>query len=103
MPTTDLAVIGAGPAGLAAAITAARAGAQVTLIDEYPRPGGQYLKGATYPNGSPPVSATERQARALLPELAHLERQDPETELIQSLVVRGPSTLRLVPTRANAA
>jgi len=40
---------------------------------------------------------------ALVPELAHLERQDPETELIQSLVVRGPSTLRLVPTRANAA
>jgi cytochrome P450 len=40
---------------------------------------------------------------ALLPELAHLERQDAETQLIQSLVVRGPSTLRLVPTRANAA
>ncbi|MEJ2342993.1 MAG: cytochrome P450, partial [Gemmatimonadales bacterium] len=40
---------------------------------------------------------------ALVPELAHLERQDPETQLIQSLVVRGPSTLRLVPTRANAA
>jgi uncharacterized protein YceH (UPF0502 family) len=38
-----------------------------------------------------------------VPELARLERQDPETQLIQSLVVRGPSTLRLVPTRANAA
>jgi len=73
MPTTELAVIGAGPAGLAAAIAAARAGVQVTLIDEYPQPGGQYLKGVTQPNGSPPVSSTERQARALLPELAQLE------------------------------
>jgi NADPH-dependent 2,4-dienoyl-CoA reductase/sulfur reductase-like enzyme len=73
MPGTELAVIGAGPAGLAAAITAARAGVQVTLIDEYPQPGGQYLKGASYPNGSPPVSATERQGRTLLPELAQLE------------------------------
>jgi cytochrome P450 len=40
---------------------------------------------------------------ALVPELPHLERRDPETPLIQSLVVRGPSSLRLVPTRANAA
>jgi len=40
---------------------------------------------------------------ALVPELPHLERRDPETPLIQSLVVRGPSSLRLVPTRASAA
>ena len=40
---------------------------------------------------------------ALVPELPHLERHNPETQLIQSLVVRGPSTLRLVPTRASAA
>ena len=40
---------------------------------------------------------------ALVPELPHLERHNPETQLIQSLVVRGPSSLRLVPTRASAA
>ena len=40
---------------------------------------------------------------ALIPELSHLERQDPETRLVQSLVVRGPSTLPLVSTRASAA
>jgi NADPH-dependent 2,4-dienoyl-CoA reductase/sulfur reductase-like enzyme len=73
MPMTELVVVGAGPAGLVAATTAARAGAQVTLIDEYPRPGGQYLKGAAHANGAPPVSATERQARALLPDLAQFE------------------------------
>ena len=41
---TEVAVVGAGPAGLAAAIEAAKAGAQVTLIDENARPGGQLFK-----------------------------------------------------------
>lgn len=38
--TTDLAVIGAGPAGSALAILAARAGFSVTLVDARPAPGG---------------------------------------------------------------
>jgi NADPH-dependent 2,4-dienoyl-CoA reductase/sulfur reductase-like enzyme/bacterioferritin-associated ferredoxin len=37
-------VVGAGPAGLSAALAAARAGAQVTLIDNYRSPGGQYYR-----------------------------------------------------------
>ncbi|EFH10653.1 (2Fe-2S)-binding protein, partial [Teichococcus cervicalis] len=40
----DLLVVGAGPAGLSAAIEAARAGAQVLVLDERDAPGGQYLK-----------------------------------------------------------
>lgn len=44
MTKTELAIIGAGPAGLAAAVAAARAGVQVTLLDEYPAPGGQYRR-----------------------------------------------------------
>ena len=40
----ELAVVGAGPAGMAAAIAAAQAGVRVTLLDEYARPGGQYWK-----------------------------------------------------------
>jgi NADPH-dependent 2,4-dienoyl-CoA reductase/sulfur reductase-like enzyme len=39
-----LAIVGAGPAGLAAAIEAAELGLPATLIDVYPRPGGQYFK-----------------------------------------------------------
>ena len=42
--TTDIAVLGAGPAGLSAAIQAAKAGAKVTLIDENQLPGGQLFK-----------------------------------------------------------
>jgi thioredoxin reductase len=41
---TDIAVVGAGAAGLTAAIEAAQAGAKVTLIDENERPGGQLFK-----------------------------------------------------------
>ena len=40
----EVAVVGAGPAGLSAALAAARAGAQVMLIDSSGPPGGQYFK-----------------------------------------------------------
>ncbi|MFI5668561.1 NAD(P)/FAD-dependent oxidoreductase [Streptomyces sp. NPDC051704] len=40
----DLAIVGAGPAGLAAAVTAAGLGLRVTLLDAGERPGGQYYR-----------------------------------------------------------
>ncbi len=42
----DVLVVGAGPAGLAAAIAAAEAGAAVVLLDERSATGGQYTKPA---------------------------------------------------------
>ncbi len=42
--TCDVLVLGGGPAGLAAAIAAAEAGAAVVLLDERAAPGGQYAK-----------------------------------------------------------
>ena len=44
MVEIELAIVGAGPAGLSAAIEARRAGANVLLIDENARPGGQLFK-----------------------------------------------------------
>jgi thioredoxin reductase/bacterioferritin-associated ferredoxin len=41
---TDVLVIGGGPAGMAAAATAARHGADVTMIDEQTKPGGQVYR-----------------------------------------------------------
>ena len=40
----EIAVIGAGPAGLSAAVLAATAGADVVVLDERGEPGGQYFK-----------------------------------------------------------
>lgn len=40
----DIAIIGAGPAGMAAAITATEAGARVIVLDDKPRSGGQIYR-----------------------------------------------------------
>jgi methylglutamate dehydrogenase subunit C len=58
----DLLIVGAGPTGLAAALTAARAGAQVLVVDEGSEPGGALLSEiASIDN----VSADEALARML--------------------------------------
>ncbi|HZF15428.1 MAG TPA: glycine cleavage T C-terminal barrel domain-containing protein [Steroidobacteraceae bacterium] len=49
----DVAVVGAGPSGLAAALAAAEAGADVVLADEHPHLGGS----GTYALGSDPAAA----------------------------------------------
>lgn len=50
-PRCDLVIIGAGPAGLAAAIAASEHGLQVLILDENPEPGGQIYRGLV---SSPP-------------------------------------------------
>jgi sarcosine oxidase subunit alpha len=44
MREAQIAVVGGGPGGLTAALAAAKAGAQVTLIDGYATLGGQYYR-----------------------------------------------------------
>jgi NADPH-dependent 2,4-dienoyl-CoA reductase/sulfur reductase-like enzyme len=51
----DLAVVGGGPAGIAAAVTAAQAGRSVALLDDNPRPGGQIWRESA--NASRPQDA----------------------------------------------
>ncbi|MER6446100.1 NAD(P)/FAD-dependent oxidoreductase [Streptomyces venezuelae] len=74
MDPVDLAVVGAGPAGLAAAVTAAGLGLRVTLLDAGDRPGGQFYRhpapglGAARPealhHGWPQFAAREAALRA---------------------------------------
>lgn len=90
MKTTELAVIGAGPGGLSAAITAAQAGAQVTLLEEYHQPGGQFLRGAHREDVVPAKSKTEVLSRNLL---EHLSSQD--IEVRTGTLVWGIEGLRL--------
>jgi NADPH-dependent 2,4-dienoyl-CoA reductase/sulfur reductase-like enzyme len=49
----DVAVVGAGPAGIAAALTAAESGSKVVLIDDNARPGGQIWRGGATVEGQP--------------------------------------------------
>lgn len=57
---TDVLVVGGGPAGLRAALTAAEGGANVTLIDENPFLGGQLVKQTHKFFGSSEEEAGER-------------------------------------------
>lgn len=59
----DLIVIGAGPAGMAGAAEAARAGLSVVLLDEQPRPGGQIYRDVD--------RATQRRAGILGKDYLH--------------------------------
>lgn len=60
MKIYDLLIIGAGPAGLSAAITARAQGAEVLVADENIRPGGQLIKQTHKFFGSKEHSAGER-------------------------------------------
>lgn len=65
---TDLLIVGAGPAGMAAAVTARRHGLSVRVVDEQPAPGGQIWRGVET------VAATARARRLGESYLAGAER-----------------------------
>jgi NADPH-dependent 2,4-dienoyl-CoA reductase/sulfur reductase-like enzyme len=65
----DIAVLGAGPAGMAAATEAARRGARVVLLEESPQPGGQVYRAAP-PGFATPADPDKRAGDALRAALA---------------------------------
>ncbi|MEV6114637.1 sarcosine oxidase subunit alpha family protein [Streptomyces sp. NPDC052109] len=74
---TDVLVVGAGPAGLAAATSAAGSGARVILVDDQPEPGGSLLSGRTERVGSQAALEWVAEVRAALdaaPEVVVLHR-----------------------------
>src|SRR5271169_6920410 len=63
--TFDVAVVGAGPAGIAAALAAASSGKAIGLIDDNPAAGGQIWRGArNAPRHSAAFSWFERLSRS---------------------------------------
>lgn len=64
----DLLIIGAGPAGMAAALAAAPSGVSIAIIDDNPVPGGQIWRDG--PNAQVPVAA--RRMRAQLAACANV-------------------------------
>jgi D-hydroxyproline dehydrogenase subunit alpha len=53
----DILIVGAGPAGMAAAVRAAQGGAHVTVVDDNPFPGGQIWRHDENHPGTPEASA----------------------------------------------
>lgn len=62
----DVIVLGAGPAGMAAATEAARCGMAVALLDEQPTPGGQVYRAPPFPMPPSPDQARGDSLRAAL-------------------------------------
>lgn len=56
----DILIIGAGPAGMAAALAAAPSGASITLVDDNPQPGGQIWRDG--PQADVPAVAQQHRA-----------------------------------------
>ena len=72
----DVLVVGAGPAGLAAALTAARAGARVALVDEQSEAGGSLLSGTDRLDDAPALDWVAAAVAELAdyPDVLHLQR-----------------------------
>jgi sarcosine oxidase subunit alpha len=72
----DVLVVGAGPAGIAAALAAGRAGARVILADEQMEPGGRFLGERSIVGGRPAVAWVRDAVAELarLPEVRRLPR-----------------------------
>jgi octopine oxidase subunit A len=66
--TVDLAIVGAGPAGMAAAALAARLGLDTLLIDEQKGPGGQIYRAIERASPSGPLGKDYHAGRRLLSE-----------------------------------
>lgn len=78
-------VVGAGPAGMAAARTAADAGADVTMVDAEPEAGGQFLRGRV--RFSHPGVTQVKNAEAWMVEENSLHLRGPEQLHFDSLVI----------------
>lgn len=85
MEEYDLAIVGAGPAGMAAAIEAGTGGLKVVVLDEQPDPGGQIWRNVERLSGSQRArhlgSAYERGAKVVAAFRTAPCRHLPETRL----------------------
>ena len=66
----DLLIIGAGPAGMAAALAAAPSGARIVMLDDNPLPGGQIWRDG-------PQANLPNQARQMRERLAGVQQHPP--------------------------
>jgi NADPH-dependent 2,4-dienoyl-CoA reductase/sulfur reductase-like enzyme len=89
-------VIGGGPAGLAAAVSAMRAGARIAIVDDNPGPGGQIWRGEHRQTNSPEAREWLNRARARQVEFIGGARvyDQPEKGLLLAETFDGALELR---------
>ncbi|NKB88385.1 MAG: FAD-dependent oxidoreductase [Acidobacteria bacterium] len=96
---TDVTVVGAGPAGVAAAVEASESGARVVLVDDNPKSGGQIWRQGT---GQPPAGAQPWLRRLASSTVEHLSGTAVvDVEGARSLFLRRPDGLARVHTGAT--
>jgi NADPH-dependent 2,4-dienoyl-CoA reductase/sulfur reductase-like enzyme len=87
MTAADLLVLGAGPAGMAAAVAARRFGLSVRVVDEQPAPGGQIWRSVETVAATPRGAQLGETYRAGLPRAAALRAcgaiYEPDSQLWQ--------------------
>jgi D-hydroxyproline dehydrogenase subunit alpha len=88
--SVEVLVVGAGPAGLAAAAGAAGSGATIGLIDDNPKPGGQIWRGG------PRAKGTDQAAR----RLRRIQRSNIQL-LTRTRVIAAPESGRLIAETAT--
>src|ERR1051325_10865434 len=91
----DVLVVGAGPAGLAAAYRAAQSGLRVTVIDDNPAAGGQIWRGEQAKPASPEAQAWFEKLRSVEIELLNGARvfQQPRVGTLLAETPEGVSEL----------
>jgi NADPH-dependent 2,4-dienoyl-CoA reductase/sulfur reductase-like enzyme len=104
MPDTvfDVIVIGAGPAGLAAAARAVESGARVAMVDDNPRPGGQIWRASRSPDpwlrSQVELFSGARVFAAPAPGTLALERSDSHLQLrYRGLILATGARERFLP------
>jgi D-hydroxyproline dehydrogenase subunit alpha len=100
--TFDVLIVGAGPAGLAAARRACELGKSVAIVDDNPTPGGQIWRGAELPEWSRPpglsVLSGARVIAAPRPNSLAIETFDNAFELsYRSLILATGARERFLP------
>jgi NADPH-dependent 2,4-dienoyl-CoA reductase/sulfur reductase-like enzyme len=98
MDSYDVVVVGAGPAGLAAARAAAECGKRVAMVDDNPAPGGQIWRGEKLPVPAVKVICGARVVAAPAPGLLTLESYDASFDIgYDALVIATGARERFLP------
>ena len=77
---TDLLIVGAGPAGLAAAVAAADGKQRITILDDNPQPGGQIWRGEAQMPSEAAAAEWFKRVRATNAQFIHGARIFAQTE-----------------------